>query len=229
MKTPDNLRARVTADLRPVRPLMRPWQRGLIIAPAAALVWAAAPAVLGVRSDIDALGPLLAWGGSVVQLAIALALIVAAFREAIPAEHVSRSSARLLLATGILVTVALAIATNAVSPEPEARVETFGSWLFCWEGAVLAGAPLVLLLAVLLARGLPMRPGLAGALAGMGSGAAVDGGWRLYCNYSNPTHVLASHGGAVLALAAVGLVLGVAVGRLRQSSRNVPLRLGKRR
>ena len=219
MKPPDDLRARVAHDMRPVRPLLRPWQRAIVIAPAAVLVWGAAPGLLGIRGDIGTIGPWLAWGGSLVQLAVALALIVAALREAVPAENVSRSSARLLLAAGALVTVVLAVATNAISPEPVPRTETFRAWFYCWEGAVIVGAPLVLMLAVLLARGLPMRPGLAGALAGMGSGAAVDGGWRLSCNYSNPTHVLFSHGGAVLALAIVGIVAGVTVGRVRQIKR----------
>jgi hypothetical protein len=213
------LRARVAADLRPVRPLLAPWQRTLVLVPAAVLAWAAAPGLLGIRGDIDAIGPLLAWGGSVVQLAIAFALIAAALHEAIPGQAVARSAARLLVAAGALVTILLAIATHAVSPEPAARAETFGAWFYCWEGAVLAGAPLVLLLAVLLARGLPMRPGLAGALAGMGAGSAVDGGWRLFCNYSNPAHVVGSHGGAVLALTLLGVVLGVTLGRFRQSSR----------
>jgi hypothetical protein len=219
VKTPEDLRARVTTDLRPVRPLLRPWQRAAIVAPALALAWAAAPGLLGVRTDITAVGPMLAWGGSLVQLALAVALVTAALREAVPAENLSRSSARVLLLAGVLVTAVLAIATNAVSPEPAARAETFGSWLFCWEGAVLAGAPIVLLLVVLLSRGLPMRPGLTGALAGMGAGTAVDGGWRLYCNYSNPAHVLASHGGAVLALTLAGVAAGVTVARIRQISR----------
>lgn len=216
---PDDLRARVADDLRPVRPLLAPWQRALLLAPAAALAWAAAPGVLGVRGDIASLGPWLAWGGSLVQLGVALALIVAALREAVPAEALSRSTTRALLIAGVLCTVVLAVATHVVSPEPVPRVETFESWWFCWERAVLAGAPLVLLIAVLLARGLPMRPGFAGAQAGMGAGVAVDGGWRLFCNYSNPAHVISSHGGAVLALAVAGIVIGVTIGRLRQKSR----------
>lgn len=215
MTLPDDLRARVAADLRPVRPLLRPWQRAIVLAPAAALVWAAGPGLFGLRGDIGTIGPWLAWGGSAAQLAVGIALIVAALREAVPAENVSRSSARLLLGAGAVATIVLALLTNWFSPEPRARTETLASWFYCWEGAVIVGLPLVLMLAALLARGLPMRPGLAGALAGMGVGAAVDGGWRLSCNYSNPTHVLLSHGGAVIALTIVGLVIGATLGRVR--------------
>jgi hypothetical protein len=77
----------------------------------------------------------------------------------------------------------------------------------------------VLIVAVFLARGLPMRPALAGALSGMGTGTAVDGGLRLSCNYSNPTHVVLSHGGAVLALTVAGVAIAVTLGRRRQKSR----------
>ena len=216
---PDELRARVAGDLRPVRPFLPPWLRALLLVPAAALAWAVAPAVFGVRSDLTAIGPLLAWGGSLLQLAIAAMVIAAAFREAVPGEQVPRTVAAALLASGLLITVVLAVATDAVSPEPVPRTETLSAWWFCWESAVRAGAPLVLLLAVLLARGLPMRPALAGALSGMGAGTAIDGGWRLYCSYSNPTHVILSHGGAVLALTVAGVAITVAVHRLRQRSR----------
>jgi hypothetical protein len=219
VKLPDDLRARVTTDLRPVRPLLPPWQRALLLVPAALLVWALAPAVFGIRGDLGAIGPVLAWGGSLVQLAIAAVIIAGALREAVPGEQLPRPFATLLLACGFAATVLLAFATNAVSPEPVPRSETWFAWWFCWEGAVRAGAPLVLLIAVLLARGLPMRPGLAGALSGMGAGTAVDGGWRLYCSYSNPTHVVLSHGGAVLALTVAGVAIAVTVGRIRQKSR----------
>lgn len=219
MKLPEDLRARVTTDLRPVRPLLPPWQRALLLVPAALLVWAVAPAAFGVRGDLGAIGPALAWGGSLIQLAVAALIIAGALREAVPGEQLPRPYASLLLASGFVVTVLLAFATNAVSPEPVPRAETWFDWWYCWEGAVRAGAPLVLLLGVFLARGLAMRPALAGALSGMGAGTAVDGGWRLSCNYSNPTHVVLSHGGAVLALTVAGVAIAVTVGRLRQKSR----------
>ena len=219
MTRPDDLRARIEADLRPVRPLLTPGQRVLLLAPAAALAWAAVPGVLGMRGDLDAIGPLLAWGGSAVQLGVAVALIAAALREAVPGEARPQSTLFGLLAAGALATIVLALATHAVSPEPHPRQETLASWWFCWEGAVLAAAPLLLVIVVLLARGLPLRPGFAGALAGMGTGAAVDGGWRLYCSYSNPAHVIGSHGGAVLALTMAGVAIAVTLGRVRQISR----------
>ena len=223
MKMPDELRAQVASDLRPVRPLLPAWQRALLLVPAAALAWAAAPGLFGLRPDLTAIGPALAWGGSLAQFALAVVLIAAALRETVPGESLSTTAARLLIGGAFLVTVALAIAINAVSPEPVVRTETWFAWWYCWRGAVLSGAPLVLLLAVVLARGLPMRPALAGALAGLGAGAAVDGGWRLFCSYSNVTHVVGSHGGAVLALTIAGALVAVTPRRLRQISRKEDL------
>jgi hypothetical protein len=208
---PDDLRARVTRDLRPVRPLLPIWLRVVLLVPAAGLVFAAAPGVYGLRGDLSTVGPWLAWGGSVAQLAVAIVLMLAALRESVPGEAVPSASARVLLGGGLVCIALLAVLTHVVSPEHEPRVETFTDWLVCWRGAVVFGTPLLLVLLVLIARGLTMRPALAGALAGMAAGGAVDGGWRLSCYYSNPSHVLLSHGGAVLALTLLGAVGSVIV------------------
>lgn len=217
VRPPEGLRAQVEHDLRPVKPLLPIGRRLALLVPAALLAWMAAPVLLGLRDDIGRVGPSLAWGASAVQLALALALILAALREAVPAQSVSRPAASFLLLSAAGLTIALALATNLVSPEREPRSETLASWRFCWTGEVLAGAPLLFVLLVLIARGLAVRPLLAGLLAAMGAGMAVDGGWRLYCNYSNPLHVVTSHAGAVAALAALGVAAGAVVARLQRA------------
>jgi hypothetical protein len=219
VKPPDELRERVGRDLKPVRPLLAPWQRVLLLVPAAVLVFVAGPSAYGLRSDLSAIGPLLAWGGSVLQLLVGLVLIGLALREAVPADAASRTSARFLLLGGVGLMILLGLVTNIVSPEPVARVESFFDWYYCWRGAVLVGIPFLLALLVLLMRGLVGRPLLAGALAGMGTGAAVDGGWRLTCNYSNPTHVYGSHGGAVVALTVLGVVVMLVASRRTKNTK----------
>jgi len=216
VKLPDDLRARIGGNVRPVRPLLAPWKRALLLVPAALLASAATPGVLGLRGDLLNVGSLLGWGGSIVQLCIAVALIAAALREAIPAESLPGTWARLLLLSGAVIAIGLALAINVVSPEPFGRTETFQDWFYCWRGAVVGGLPLLIVLIVLLARGLPSRPALAGALAGMGTGGAVDGGWRLSCNYSNPSHVIPSHVGAVLALTLLGVAAVILVTKIRK-------------
>lgn len=213
---PDPVRQELAREMRPVRPLLLPWQRTALLVPAAALAWLAAPAALGLRGDLARIGPLLAWGGSLFQLGLAVGLIALALRETVPGSAVAAPIAWWLLATAAALIALLAFVTNTISPEQVPRLETMASWSFCWTGAVLVGATLLLLLFVLVARGLPMRPALAGGLAGMAAGTAVDGGWRLYCNYSSPVHVLSSHGGAVLALALAGLVAGTVMSGVRR-------------
>jgi hypothetical protein len=48
-------------------------------------------------------------------------------------------------------------------------------------------------------------------MAGLGSGLLADSGWRLYCEVSDPVHVLTSHAGAIVALTLLGLLAGVLV------------------
>jgi hypothetical protein len=64
--------------------------------------------------------------------------------------------------------------------------------------------------AFLAARAFPVRPSVAGALYGLGGGLIADAGLRLYCEYSQPEHVILAHGGAI----AASILAGVIVGRL---------------
>ena len=54
-----------------------------------------------------------------------------------------------------------------------------------------------------------------GALAGFGSGLLADSAWRVYCEVSDPQHVLTAHAVGVVALSAIGALAGVIVPRLR--------------
>jgi hypothetical protein len=62
--------------------------------------------------------------------------------------------------------------------------------------------------AALLGRGLLARPVVAGFLAGLAAGLLADSGWRLYCEVSDPNHVLTAHAGATAALTAIGALAG---------------------
>lgn len=48
---------------------------------------------------------------------------------------------------------------------------------------------------VLAARAYPTRPVVAGALLGLGAGLMANAGWRLFCHFSEPAHVLSAHVG----------------------------------
>jgi hypothetical protein len=63
---------------------------------------------------------------------------------------------------------------------------------------------------MMVVRAFPTRPAIAGGLCGLSAGVLSDAGWRLSCWISNPSHILESHGLALLALTAAGSLLAVA-------------------
>jgi hypothetical protein len=71
------------------------------------------------------------------------------------------------------------------------------------------------LTAILAVRAWPTRPAVTGWLAGLGAGLMADAGWRLFCHFSEPSHVLAAHLGGVLAAGAVGAVITPRLPRVR--------------
>jgi hypothetical protein len=61
---------------------------------------------------------------------------------------------------------------------------------------------------LLIARGLAARPIVAGALSGLAAGLMADSGWRLFCEVSDPSHVLTAHAGAIAAVTLAGAAAG---------------------
>lgn len=191
----DRLRAAVAADLVPVRPLGSPWRRAIVLMPFALLLLLAAPVAFEFR-DLSSLGWLWSWGASIAQMAAGLSIAALALREAVPGRE---------LRTGPLVAiVSAAVALFAVV--------TFGSWsaspvtlarawlqigLMCAIGSAASALPVVVLGSVLIVRAFPLHPARTGALAGLGAGLLADAGWRLFCHFSEPAHVIVAHLGGV--------------------------------
>ena len=48
------------------------------------------------------------------------------------------------------------------------------------------------------------RPLIMGVLFGLGAGLMADAGWRIFCHFSEPAHVLSAHLGGVLVSAMAG-------------------------
>lgn len=199
---PADLRAAIAADLSPVRPLRAPMRRALAVAPVGVLLLVAAPAVFELR-DLDALGWRLSWGASILQLAAGLLLAGAALREAVPGRSWPPAALAALVATPILFVVFVTIESWDASPV-RLRAVALEIGLVCLASSVITALPATLLTAVLALRALPVRPWAAGGLAGLGGGLMADAGWRLFCQFSEPSHVLAGHLGGVLAAAAFG-------------------------
>ena len=212
---PPALRAAVMQDLHPVRPLWAPWRRALLLTPLAVAAVIFLPQMLGVRHDARVIGPVLSWGVSVAQALFGMLLVTMAMREAVPGRAFrARTIVWMLLASfGIVITVTFA--TFGVSPTfARAALVVFFFWA-CLKYAALVGLPMVVLSAVLVARARPLRPGYAGALYGAGAGLISDGGWRIFCHLSDPNHVLAAHGLAVVALTFAGAGLAWGIERIR--------------
>ena len=208
MSLPAGLRARIAADFRPVRTLRPPWVRALWVAPLAMVVLIAASMTFNVRIDADRLGWVGTWGVSSLQLAIGLVVVAAALRESVPGRGWSRGAGALWLAMPMLARVAVTLVSWEQSQELLRR-----NWwrigAMCFSGSAATALPVVALAAVLSARAYPTRPAIAGALLGLGAGLVADAGWRVFCHFSEPSHVLSAHLAAVGMSAAIGSLMSL--------------------
>lgn len=209
---PEVLRTRLLADYQAVAPLPSPLARTLWLLPLAFLTLLAAPLVFNLRADADRIGWLGVWGASSVQTMIGLALVAAALREAVPGRGWSRAAT----ATWILVPLAVVSLVTWNSWEASQVVLRRGWWivgLACFGGSLASGLPVVAAASVLAARAYPTRPALAGALLGLGAGMMADAGWRLFCHFTEPSHVLSAHLGGILVCMLLGSVAAVQLAR----------------
>jgi hypothetical protein len=202
---PDDLRARLAADFEPVRALPSPWARALWILPFALVALVAAPTAFDVRPDAN-LGWVGVWGLSIMQSLIGLLVVGAALSESIPGRGWNRTAIALWIVLPIAAVVAVTFLSWKASPVAILR----DFWMIgglCFAGSAATALPVVALASVLAARAYPTRPAVAGALLGLGAGLMADAGWRIFCHFSEPSHVLSAH----LAVVAVSAVLGAVV------------------
>ena len=210
-EVPPALLERVASDLRPVTPIAGPGRRALMLAPAAAALVVGVPAVWGWRGNLTTLGPAVAWGVSALQALAGLLVAALALREAVPGRMLSARAAGATIATACLVVLGATLLTQAVAPTVvPAGAEVRFIWE-CFDVAVLSGVPAVMGLVWLASRTGPVRPGVAGAIAGLAAALMADAGMRLYCWVSSPGHVLISHGGAIVVLAVIGGALSTTI------------------
>jgi hypothetical protein len=207
MTAPPKLRDAIARDLKPARPLRSPFVRALVLVPLAVAIVVAVPALHFFRSDMGVIGFVRGWGFSIGQAIAGLVIVAAALREAIPGRSLSRSVIAGIVACGLAIPAALLVLTAAsfdVGPGPgRDLVEGIG----CFRTSAIAALPALMVAAFLAARAFPVRPSVAGALYGLGGGLIADAGLRLYCEYSQPEHVILAHGGAIAASILAGIVL----------------------
>jgi hypothetical protein len=214
-RVPAALEAAIKDDLRPVRPLPPPVRRAAWAAPLALLTLVAATLVFGLRGDAPRLGWALTWGSSILQTLLGLAVIAIALREAVPGRAMRPAALLLITVVALGFSAALTLRTWSISPTGLGRFSPLVVGQICFTGTVVSALPLLAVTAVLASRAFIVRPWSAGMLYGLGAGLGADAGWRLFCHFSDPAHVLPTHTAAVVATAAVGV--GVAVARDRSA------------
>jgi hypothetical protein len=221
---PEGLREEVRRTLGPVRRLPAPWVRALLLLPVAALLLAVVPRVWNLRPDAADVGPWRLWVGSALQIGVGLALIASALRESIPGRLSAPRTLAAWAALGLGFMLMLTAATFIASPT---HVPPRLEWIYfrtCVTRSFGLGLLPLGVAGLLLRRGLVARPMAAGALAGLGAGLLADSNWRLFCEVSDPIHVLTAHAGAIVAVMAAGALAGRALGwaQLRRDSWRLP-------
>jgi hypothetical protein len=205
----DKLRDEVARDLRPVRPLRPAWLRALLLLPWSLLAVAALGAVYRTPWPWRVGG--LPWLLAATEAVAAYVLLWTALRDAEPGR--GPSGLALGLATTGAVAVPLGVYLFLLSAHP---LDFDGAGLECFSAETAIGFALTAAVLWLAFRGLPLRPGLAGALAGLAAGVGALAVWTLFCPVTSLSHVLPSHAGPLALLAAAGLALGLAVRRRRR-------------
>jgi hypothetical protein len=213
MSLPSDLRERLAADYAPVRALRSPWARALSILPLAIVALVAAPAAFDVRPDAN-LGWLGVWGLSIAQSLIGVLVIGAALRESIPGRDWSRAAIALWLAIPVVAIVAITMFSWEASPI-SLRAQWWLVGGICFAGSAATALPVVALSSILASRAYPTRPLVAGSLLGLGAGLTADAGWRIFCHFSEPAHVLSAHLAAVIMSTMIGAMAAVRDNRLR--------------
>jgi hypothetical protein len=213
--TPTELRATIAADYAAVRPLPSPLARAMWVAPLALLALVAAPAYFTVRADAGQLGWLATWGASLAQVIVGFALVAAALRESIPGRAWTLPQLLVWMTSPLLVVIAITFASASLSAMP-LRNAWWQVSLVCLTGSAAMALPIVALANVMAARAYPTRPVVTGTLLGLGAGVMADAGWRIFCHFGEPSHVLSAHLGGVAIAAAGGAVLALT---LRKPSR----------
>jgi len=203
----EKIRREVAQDLKPVRPLCSGWTSALIVFPVALFLLSLVLIVYGLRSDAAEIGSAPLWVPASLMVASAYAVLVLALIQRAPEATVSWTWWVALPLAAIVFQVGGAYWTlthGSVPPSVSWQVEAM-----CFWRVSALGLPPVILVLVLLSRGLPLRPKVAGLLGGLGGGFISEGVYRLHCGISHPGHIVPWHTSAVLVMGLLGLLAGI--------------------
>ena len=213
MTTKGDLRSAIERDLKPARPLLSPAVRVLALAPIAVATMIAVPGLQFFRSDVAALGVIRTWGLSMIEAVVGLTIVALALRESIPGRALSSPVVVLTFVAGLAAPFAMVAATAQGFDVGAGSGDGWGANVACFRTSLVAALPALLAATILVARAFPLRPGIAGALYGLGCGVMADAGLRLFCEYSIPSHFIPAHAGPVAAAMLVGAAIAPAIRR----------------
>src|SRR6516165_9851406 len=165
-KPPEALMRAIAQDLRPVKPSPQPLQLALRMVPLALLVSSVILLAIGPRHDLGILGPLLTWGASAAQFALAIVLVWIAAHESTPAGRLPRGTVYSAAVAALLVVVAITVSTFSISPvgstlRVAGALRVVPPWIMdlaCGIGSTVAGGVLVLLFTWMFRNSLAIRP-----------------------------------------------------------------------
>jgi hypothetical protein len=190
--------------LKPIAPLWRPGKR--------AAAWSLGAAfylgILVVGMSVAKAGTEGAgtgfWVAQIAAVVMGLLASRAAFASVVPGLP-KRSWVWVVLAA--LVWIGTLVAASPWDFDWATVLAASHEWL-CVGFIVIGGAPLMLVLAVMLRRGAPLKPATTGALAALAVGALANVGACLSLPHANSAITFAWHGGVLLALVAVAALTG---------------------
>ncbi|MCC6131150.1 MAG: DUF1109 family protein [Acidobacteria bacterium] len=222
-----SLRKSAAGGFPPVRPVVNPEKRALVLLAFVPVMVFVLLAAMGLRHDAATLGPMMTWGPLVLQTGLGLLLVATGLVLTIPGRATGRGLPLSLLATGLLAFLSQTFATHSVSAGPAATPTTTAPGSACMAVETLVGIA-SLTLVVVLARSLsPSRVLWPCVLAAAGTGLIGEGIYRLHCSISDPAHVLLWHGGSILVLIAAASTAGKVWERTE--SRRMAERIARRR
>jgi hypothetical protein len=197
-----------------VRPLAAPSHRALSLLPLGIAVVIGIPTFWAWWAHLTVLAPYSSWPLSALEIGVSLLILIAGFREAVPGRELA---AKWITALVCVASIAFVLANPTLPAAPHVTSDTLMHWMReCIVRVLTFSIPALVLPLLLVARGLPNRPAVAGALCGLGVGFMGDAGLRLLCWDGDHAHVIFAHGGAIVILVALGALCSVLVERLKR-------------
>jgi len=190
--------------LKPVAPLWRPGRRAVAWSVCAAFyLGILVVAMSAVRADADGVG-MGFWVSQIAAVVTGLLASRAAFTSVVPGlpKH-----SRVWAGLAALVWLGTLVASSPWEFDWATVLAASHEWL-CVGFIVIGGAPLMLVLAVMLRRGAPVNPGATAAFAALAVGVLANVGACLSLPHANSAITFAWHGGVVLALVSVAALAG---------------------